>query len=117
MAVESCAEAINLDEAGIRHGSCIDAMLIEEITGGRILARKDKNQRKECGCVESIEVGTYNTCKNGCRYCYANFSEAAVDSHAGQYDPYAPLLCGKVRTDDKVTVRKVKSVIDGQLSL
>ncbi len=117
MAVESCAETINLDEAGIRHGSCIDAMLIEEITGGRILARKDKNQRKECGCVESIEVGTYNTCKNGCRYCYANFSEAAVDSHAGQYDPYAPLLCGKVRTDDKVTVRKVKSVIDGQLSL
>ena len=53
MAVESCAETVDLEAAGIRHGSCIGARLIEEITGCRILSRKDKNQRKECGCAES----------------------------------------------------------------
>lgn len=117
LAVESCAEAMDLEAAGIRHGRCIDARLIEEITGCRILAGKDKNQREECGCVESIEVGTYNTCKNGCRYCYANFSEAAVRSHTERYDLYSPLLCGAVGPDDTVTVRKVKSMADGQMSL
>lgn len=117
LAAESCAEAWDLDAAGIRHGSCIDARLIEEVIGCRITAGKDKNQRKECGCVESVEVGTYNTCRNGCRYCYANFSERAVRTHAGLYDPHSPLLCGTADPRDKVTVRKMKSIRDGQISL
>lgn len=117
MTAESCAEAVDLEAAGIRRGSCIDPRLIEEITGCRILAGKDRNQRKECGCAESVEVGTYNTCKNGCRYCYANFSEAAVRAHAGRYDLHSPLLCGAVGPGDKVTVRKMKSVMCGQIRL
>ena len=32
------------------------------ILGQAIHVGKDKNQRAECGCVESIEVGTYHTC-------------------------------------------------------
>lgn len=115
--MEACSEALDLSAAGIRHGCCIDSRLIEEITGYRILAGKDKNQRKECGCAESIEVGTYNTCKNGCRYCYANFSEETVRSRANRYNPDSPLLCGEIHPDDKVTMRKMKSVKDGQLSL
>lgn len=117
MRAESCAEAIDLESAGIRHGSCIDPGLIEEITGCRIFTGKDKNQRRECGCAESIEVGTYNTCKNGCLYCYANCSEAAVRARTECYDPFSPFLCGAAGPEDKVTVRKMKSVIDGQLSL
>lgn len=117
MEVESCAELFDLEAAGIRRGSCIDARLIEEITGCRILAGKDKYQRKECGCVESIEVGTYNTCRSGCRYCYANYSEAAVQNHTRLYDPHAPLLCGVEGEKDKLTVRKMKSLLDRQLSI
>ena len=115
--MESCSEAIDLSAAGIRHGCCIDSRLIEEITGRQITAGKDKNQRKECGCAESVEVGAYNTCKNGCRYCYANFSEKTVRSRVDQYDPHSPLLCGRLHPEDKVTVRKMKSLADSQLSL
>lgn len=115
LAAESCAEAMNLEDVEIRHGSCIDSRLIEEIMGCRIRAGKDRNQRAECGCAESVEVGAYNTCRNGCRYCYANFSQAAVRSRAGLYDPYSPILCGAVEPEDKVTLRKTKSLRDGQL--
>ena len=115
--VGSCAEKINLDECGIAHNCCIDKNLIEDIIGCRLNVGKDKNQRMECGCVESVEVGAYNTCQNGCAYCYANYNAKSVAANAAKYDPMSPLLCGQVHEDDKVTVRKVKSLKETQLSI
>lgn len=116
MTIEACAERIDLKEAGVRHGSCIDKKRIEKIVGCRIEGNKDKNQREECGCLESVEVGTYDTCKNGCRYCYANFSSERVKSTTALYDADSPLLCGKIGSGDIVIERKVESLKAQQLS-
>ncbi len=109
MQIASCAEKLALEGCGIEHNSCIDKRLVEEIIGCRIKASKDKNQRKECGCVESVEVGTYNTCLNGCKYCYANYSRESVLDNCKLYDVNSPILCGKIRSEDIITERGVKS--------
>lgn len=114
--IESCAEQIDLQEVGIRHGSCIDKKRIEKILGCKLIGEKDKNQREECGCFESMEVGAYNTCLNGCKYCYANFSDERVKENVRSYDQDSPLLCGNITPEDKITDRKVKSLKDAQLS-
>ncbi len=113
--IESCAEQIDLQKVGIQHGSCIDQKLIEKILGCKLIGEKDRNQRKACGCFESVEVGAYNTCLNGCKYCYANFSDEKVKANVKLYYPDSPLLCGNVTSDDKITDRKVKSLKDGQI--
>ena len=114
--IESCAEQINLQDVGISHGSCIDRGLIEKLLGCKLICEKDKNQRPECGCFESVEVGTYNTCLNGCKYCYANFNNDTVKENIKHYNPDSPLLCGHITPEDKITDRKMKSQKDMQLS-
>ena len=117
MEIAACAETIDLTECGVVHNSCIDKELIEKLIGCKLKVSKDKNQRLECGCVESIEVGTYDTCRNGCVYCYANNSQSAIDKNCQSYDVNSPILCGRITEKDKITERKVASLKDEQMML
>lgn len=115
--IATCAEKIDLSEYGIKHNSCIDQKLVQSIVGYQIQTQKDKNQRQECGCVESVDVGCYNTCKSGCKYCYANYSEKSVLKNNMNYDVNSQLLCSRLMEEDKVTERKVKSLKERQMSI
>ena len=114
--LKTCSEDIDLSALGIERSCCIDPRLIASILGRNLHAKKDPNQRASCGCVESIDIGQYNTCRHGCKYCYANYSTQSVNANARKHDPFSPMLLGNVEDGDKVTERKVKSLIDDQIS-
>lgn len=71
MEIFTCSEQLELAEWGIRHGSCIDAALTNDIFHLGLTAKKDRNQRQGCLCAPSVDIGVYNTCRHGCSYCYA----------------------------------------------
>jgi len=107
--IDTCAENSNFDKYNVKYAHCIDKDRIEKICGYSLKLNKDKNQREACGCVESIDIGMYNTCRHECIYCYANYSKNIVNNNYNIYNPLSPLLCGKITESDVIKEREVKS--------
>jgi hypothetical protein len=90
----SCAEDIDLRPFGILPGKCIDDTLIERVFGLRVTALKDPTQRSACACVKSRDIGIYNTCPAGCRYCYATTNHSRALEAVSQHDERSPSVLG-----------------------
>ena len=56
----------------IKKGSCIDAPYLAHIFPDKRIPQRHRPTRKECGCWESRDIGTYVTCHAQCPYCYAS---------------------------------------------
>lgn len=108
--LNTCTRKVDLSAMGIPAGMCIDRELIERLTGYPISTQKDKNQRDVCRCIESIDIGTYDTCFNGCLYCYANTAEHKPLRNLQKHDPASPKLIGQVNDDDIIKDRAMYSL-------
>ena len=115
--IDTCSEAISLEDLGISHASCVDRERLERIGGYRLKVGRDRNQREECGCAASVDIGAYDTCGNGCLYCYATDSPPRAAERVRAHRPDSPILFGTVGPEDVIREREAVSLREQQLSL
>ena len=115
--LDACADTFLQERCGLPAARCIDDQLIASLLGMPVQLPRDAGQRPACCCCASIDIGAYDTCANGCRYCYANTSGKAVARNQESHDPASPLLAGQLTGAETITVKPMRSVRHPQQNL
>lgn len=102
------------EAAVVPAGQCIDEKLIAAISGRPVALRRDRNQRPRCRCHSSVDIGAYDSCPHGCRYCYATRDSGRTGRNFAGHDPASPLLLGKVGPQDVIRERSLAPVVPRQ---
>ena len=89
----------------------------ETAIGQNLKVPPNPNNRKECTCYLTGDIGAYNTCGHFCRYCYANADRDVVLRNMKSHDPGSPFLIGKKMPGDVIHKAKQESWIDPQMRI
>ena len=113
--MKTCVEGDMLQKFGFDTSGCMTCQVLEKAIGKGLKIPKGKYTIRECDCLFGRDIGAYNTCMHGCKYCYANFSTKLVKMNFKLHNPDSPLLIGNVNGD--VMEVSEPSYIDSQQKL
>lgn len=85
--IQICGTNTDLPRYGIETSGCMTLDILGETSGIEFRDLKNKGMRHGCRCIESRDIGAYDACPNGCRYCYANSRPQRVAENRRMHDP------------------------------
>ncbi len=101
-ALQICRGSASYEKFGIDAGGCVRLDLLGTANGCAFRDMKHRGNRRWCRCIESRDVGFYESCPNLCKYCFANTDADAVQKNIALHDDASPLLIGNLRETDIV---------------
>lgn len=115
--LQTCGTNGDFSRYHIHSSGCMTLDILGKANGIVFKDLKHKGTRQGCHCIESRDIGTYDTCMNGCKYCYANKNPQKAFDNYKYHNPDSPLLLGEIKDTDVVTQGAQKSFLaKGQLN-
>ncbi|MCM1523420.1 MAG: DUF1848 domain-containing protein [Ruminococcus sp.] len=109
--IQTCGTNGDFSRYGIHSSGCMTLDILGRANGVTFRNLKHKGIRQGCHCIESRDIGAYDTCMNGCKYCYANKRPEKAFENYKYHDPNSPLLLGRLNKTDTVLQGAQKSFL------
>ncbi|HIT34623.1 MAG TPA: DUF1848 domain-containing protein [Candidatus Faecousia intestinigallinarum] len=101
--LQTCGTNGDYSRYGVHPSGCMTLDILGQANGVVFKDLKHKGMRQGCHCIESRDIGAYDTCMNGCKYCYANKNPRKAVENYHLHNPSSPLLLGELQPADIVT--------------
>jgi hypothetical protein len=111
MILQTCGTDTSYEQYGIKISGCMQLSILGAANHIEFKDLKHKGMRQGCHCIESRDIGAYDTCLNGCKYCYANKKPDVAFKNYKEHDPASPLLIGYPKETDTILEGKQKSFL------
>lgn len=112
--LQTCGTNGDYSQYGIHASGCMTLDILGKANGIQFKSLKHKGLREGCHCIESRDIGAYDTCLNGCKYCYANKNPKKAFENYKDHDPASPLLLGHAKPGDTISQGAQRSFLSAK---
>ena len=111
MLIQTCATGADYNTFGILNSGCITSEILEKANDIKFKDVRHAGNRTNCRCIEARNIGDYDTCPNGCKYCYANQNPYVAVKNYKKHNPNSEFILGNLSDYDEIKISNQKSFL------
>lgn len=111
LAIQTCASIDNYEQYGIQKSGCMTSEILGNANNIIFKNVRHSGNRQGCNCIENRNIGDYDTCPNGCKYCYANKNPQIAKRNYLKHNPNDMMIIGNLKPTDEITKSSQKSYL------
>lgn len=100
--LQICCAETGYEEYGIKRTGCVTLEALGRANKCSFRSMPHLGNKAGCQCIVSRDIGWYDSCPSGCKYCNANRGIENVRDNFLRHDPASPLLIGHVHKNDQL---------------
>ena len=110
--IQTCATIEDFKQFGILQSGCMTSEILGNANNITFKKVRHSGNRQGCKCIENRNIGDYDTCPNGCKYCYANNNPEIAQENYKKHNPNDLMILGNLKPTDEIQQSNQKSYLE-----